>query len=532
MVIPRYLQAEYRPLSAGGDDNSNNFDTNQVYNAMLRATTGSINVVKCRSRCDVLKSLKKEGVGTSEVEGLVKKLCVNGRKEMFKNSVVDRVKQIVMQEKINDAYSEYRKSVQEGNQIWKECKKVITGMVRGRYLERWRVYIGQVKKKMEREGQKKTEWLISKWRRKKDDVPEVYKGISIKGEDDGFPPDFNSEPRLYGGVEIDEAERAALMLPPKFGLFEEISVTKCRVQLEEALNKLRWNSIIGQEEQRQNAVFYDENTRTIDINNLRVTSLPFNPGVTMPGPMKQEEEVKIHKFKNEVMELVKEMKGKSKEWENLSEEEKEGLTSLKERVRQGEVVCCVTDKSGRWACETKESYKEACMDELRDEERTPEIDMREHDQGEREMNCHATALLRMMGLEDREGTEGERLRRAVQATGTGLAPFYGLRKDHKETGGGVVDRGVGAGGEGGGDRRVDGGVGAEDGESSSGGRRDGSGGVYGHSGGGGGNTGDSDGDREDTGVGAVAVNGAVVGEGVADDGNGVSESDEGGDAIF
>ena len=38
----------------------------------------------------------------------------------------------------------------------------------------------------------------------------------------------------------------------------------------------------------------------------------------------------------------------------------------------------------------------------------------------------------MMGLNDGEGTTGERLRHAVQAKGTGLAPFYGLRKDHKE----------------------------------------------------------------------------------------------------
>ena len=38
----------------------------------------------------------------------------------------------------------------------------------------------------------------------------------------------------------------------------------------------------------------------------------------------------------------------------------------------------------------------------------------------------------MMGLKDDAGTEGERLRCAVQAKGTGLAPFYGLKKDHKE----------------------------------------------------------------------------------------------------
>ena len=42
----------------------------------------------------------------------------------------------------------------------------------------------------------------------------------------------------------------------------------------------------------------------------------------------------------------------------------------------------------------------------------------------------------MMGLKDDAGTEGERLRWAVQAKGTELAPVYGLRKDHKQ----VIDK--------------------------------------------------------------------------------------------
>ena len=53
------------------------------------------------------------------------------------------------------------------------------------------------------------------------------------------------------------------------------------------------------------------------------------------------------------------------------------------------------------------------------------------------MNCHAAALLRMMELEEGGGKQGERMRHAVQATGTGLAPFYGLRKDHKAVEGDV-----------------------------------------------------------------------------------------------
>ena len=141
--------------------------------------------------------------------------------------------------------------------------------------------------------------------------------------------------------------------------------------------------------------------------------------------------MRLENFKNEVMDEVKKVRRRGGgKWSNLSVMEKEGLESLRERREAGELVCSVTDKSGRWTCDRSENYKEACVREL-DAVKTPMIDIETHNLGERELNSHATALLRMLGLEEGKGTSGERLRLAVQAKGTGLAPFYGLRKDHK-----------------------------------------------------------------------------------------------------
>ena len=81
------------------------------------------------------------------------------------------------------------------------------------------------------------------------------------------------------------------------------------------------------------------------MNNLVVNSLPFNPGVTSQGALEQEEE--LHKFKSEVIEVVKGMNGKVKKSGNISEVESRGLKSLKGRVSEGEVLCCITDKSGK-----------------------------------------------------------------------------------------------------------------------------------------------------------------------------------------
>ena len=258
----------------------------------------------------------------------------------------DKIVKIVMQEKLNEAYAEYRSSRYKDNRTWDECKKLITGAVRRRYLGEWQMFVRNVKKKLDTDEHMKVEWLLSKWKRKAEDVPEVFEGVKIK--DDGeFPPEFNNEPRMYGGVVVNDVEKAALMLPPKFGLLEDISVTKCRIQLEEAINKLRWNKIIDNDRQIKDVNLYDVTTKTMDINTLKVTSLPFNPGVRMPWSLKRGEEVKIEKFKGEVMTAVKQMKGKNKDWSNLSVEEKAGMASMEDRVRQRELVCCVTDKSSR-----------------------------------------------------------------------------------------------------------------------------------------------------------------------------------------
>ena len=123
----------------------------------------------------------------------------------------------------------------------------------------------------------------------------------------------------------------------------------------------------------------------------------------------------------------------------MDECRKRGIEKLKSRVKSGEIVCFTTDKSGRWAVDTPDNYRAACEVHLNDEEKTPRIDVEVNDKGEKQMNCEALALLRMMGNE--EGDKGKRLRNAVVAHGVKVPPFYGTRKDHKELPEGEEERG-------------------------------------------------------------------------------------------
>ena len=102
---------------------------------------------------------------------------------------------------------------------------------------------------------------------------------------------------------------------------------------------------------------------------------------------------------------------------------------IRDKIKDEEMVCYVTDKSGRWTCDSMNNYRKACEDQLSDD-KIKEVNEEEHGKNEREINAHALALGRILGLKD--GDEGKTLRNVMTAEGTKTAKFYGLRKDHKE----------------------------------------------------------------------------------------------------
>ena len=246
-----------------------------------------------------------------------------------------------------------------------------------------------------------------------------------------LPEEFSSEPRLYGNVNISDNEKKVLELPPKYGIYKKVSVRDCIISVEESLNKLRWNRIINNQNVRQEEKeFINTTDNHVNINLLKPSELPFNNYAKMPTATRFEEEVRLQQFKNRVVESAKKISRESDDWVNLDEELKKGLEILQERVRKREMVCFVTDKSGRWACDSLENYRDNCMKLVENEDKTPQISIAEHNRAERELNCHAMALIRMMGVQN--GVTEDKLKKVLVADGSRLAPLYGLRKDHKE----------------------------------------------------------------------------------------------------
>ena len=222
-------------------------------------------------------------------------------------------------------------------------------LYRTRYIELWRDFIYSFKHKVKEDSQKKVEWLVKKWKPENEKVPDVLRGIAIRIQDNEITEEFTSEPRIYGNVLLNNGERKALSLSPRFGLLQTINVRECVVNVEEAINKLRWNRCCTATDNNSNSGMDSVNmiNNSVNINRLKCTSLPYNPQVMMPSALANEEEVRIQQFKSDVLKTVKEMARDTQKWSNLDNEEQKGLASLKDRVKQGEIVCSVTDKSGR-----------------------------------------------------------------------------------------------------------------------------------------------------------------------------------------
>ena len=433
--------------------NSNNKD--QIITAMVQASKNSVKALEHAKVIKLLKELRSKQIGTNEVEFSVNRTC-----KMLSTSAAQNVKMKIMSAKISDAFKESKRRRRESRIAWKEAKKIIPGELMKGYLDIWKKHMKKCEREVTKKHDQKVAWLVKRWRSVQETVPSTVRDIVVA--DDDLPEEFDSTPRIYGGVQLDEEEKAALTLSPKYGLYRPLRVEQAKIDVEEALNKLRWNAIIkegkgdrqggghgggtggsqvgrgrfrqsGGESQLEDdsdpPEFVDRVSRQVDINNLRVTQLPYNPSVCMPRALDGEMELKLHQVKVEVRDAVRKMVSKSAKWGNVSDVERRGLEKLCRRVKAGEIVCFVTDKSGRMSCDSLQNYKRACQAELSDDSKTPEITMEDHDLAEKEMNAEGLALLRMLGLND--DTAGERLRNAIVAEGVRIPPFYGMRKDHK-----------------------------------------------------------------------------------------------------
>ena len=159
----------------------------------------------------------------------------------------------VMKTKERDSIVSHVREKKKLTVTWKEnvntlkqfrLKKEVESLARSEMIQMKSVYLKQKRKKIDFMINKRTQYkpgdrLGNSQNNMDDDIDSLC--TSIMTHDRELPLNFSSEPRIYGGVSINENEKVALKLPPKFTIFENIDKKKCIVEIETMVTKYMWD---------------------------------------------------------------------------------------------------------------------------------------------------------------------------------------------------------------------------------------------------------------------------------------------------
>ena len=425
-----------------------------MYDVMRRTMLNTIKLLKCEYVVDLLQVLVINGVPLREVERNCEKVC-----QGLPRRKVHELTRTVMSWKLIDAKSALRKEKRESTRMWRESRRALReNHVESKYFEVWEREKRMVRGILKTKRYKKTSFLRKKYRTEEGRTHNTINGVTIA--DQKLPDNYESEPRMYGGTNemLSAHEVDVLKLNPKFTIFETVNVENCEIEIERGLTKLRWEETRKEEDRRkrdshpEDRVYpgqdgnstestedqdrewaYNIDNNTVDMRKLRPTDMPSNRNVFLPKPLEADTEIEMMELKRKLLNATREYIDHSKRekvqvYQNLSTSERRGLKSLRQRE---EVVVFQTDKSGRFATDTKENYSRASKPHIENDKTITE---EEHERCQKEINAHAIMWTRILRAGKHAGSLAENRIKGnmtVAVGSHGVAPLYTLRKDHK-----------------------------------------------------------------------------------------------------
>ena len=451
----------------------------------------------------LLRALRREGVGTKEMEGTVTRQ-VKAKKmgdKIYKRR--GELLKTIFAEKLEDSYRW---------EVKRRRRRAIDRMkledLLGAKSRRYRNIIKEVKMKSDRfreecksKNKEKLEHLVNLYgdRREKDQAVDLpahlkrYEGVRVFMEGCDLICEELKGPviveREGHPLLLSRGERVILTLGPKFCVYEDCNEEKFVTNIEISFLKYKWDRMSdtdkepyvvkgkikisnNEESDTQSSpvpnagpVKIDENTAkqdlqnqaeenrikqeikkveamarsvfmeeemTFDYSKKRATDMKQNTHVHLPGALGLESEAGLEVLRQEWREcyrkFTQEKCNQKKEQEsNLTKEEKDGLTSLRKRIKEGELIVVPTDKSGRFSIMDLETYTQAGLKHAAKDE-VVSIDQIKDNQ--HELNGQVSMLLKIFRV---GGTWGhyERARGNMLCNSEMICNMYVLFKDHK-----------------------------------------------------------------------------------------------------
>ena len=365
----------------------------------------------------------KQKLGVAEVEEFFSDLAETHRNTKYRSMRKSKVIVSIMKDKLQDSLEEMRKwrrqkasTIRKIRQIWGEkttkSKTLIRDMVRS-------------SKKLRRELRwkydQKVNHLNKKFKKEHNKPPlpeELIRYSSVKClQPDFIPPEIeaNTQPLVFGGVQLDSDEASAMLLDPKFAVLDSLGAEEFELEVQAGLAKLRWNkmkedgeeeSITEAERERLETLeaearqIYDPKSKTVDYRKYRATDAPMNATLKLPPGQSLEYEagleVRYQKWMNTAEQFRKEFcDDKGRQQSNLTSAQRRGLKKLKKRVADGELVCIPTDKSGRMIVMSLEDYEKAGEVHT---SKDRQISMQEAEEIAKDLRGHTSSWLKILNV--------------------------------------------------------------------------------------------------------------------------------------
>ena len=399
--------------------NNYNISRSQASHTLKQFIKSSLRRLKTTLQINFMKECKQQKVFSTRIDCIVRQLDLQHRQST-------KLKEVIIKRDIRRLYSELSKKNKIMNTYIKGIKDIFTKNDVDSIYTCWynekEYMIVQAKSHYD----SRMEWFKEKQRNKEDEIlPSVIDNINMT--DQQLPAEFNCEPPVYGRIQVSEKEKQLLKLPPKYALFQKPDTLMIKSQFEKAITQLRWSIKIENDNKGKEGIkvtdVIDLDNKIIDFSNIRARDLPFNKRVVMPPYADKVIESKIAYARQKINKIIEnhENENKYKEYSNLSREEKEGLNTLKKKANGNQIICYITDKSGKMSVDSPENYLAAMQPHLQE---TKEVKQRNYNYVENIINSHMQAWCNIIKAD-------KRVYGAFQATDTDIPPQYGLRKDHK-----------------------------------------------------------------------------------------------------
>jgi hypothetical protein len=178
---------------------------------------------------------------------------------------------------------------------------------------------------------------------------------------------------------------------------------------------------------------FDASKKVLNFRNLKATDLKNNKRINILETGNDEEEIRMNTVKTELKEVYKKYmkehcddKGNVLE-NNLSVEQFKAIKELKTKMKNENLVCVETDKTGKFALDTKENYvnkvrKHIKMDEV--------ITSKEVTRIENKLNAHAEHVAKITMAGENIG-QNKRIKGNLKTKDNQIPILHGTSKDHK-----------------------------------------------------------------------------------------------------